>query len=737
MAYFKIFYEQLLSWQFWLVCAVLLPVAFLLRKKGEGKIHVPNLLLYFIVFLTALLVAMPFWIDGANSAIGENDDVWALLVNRMAWRMHSESTLWNRALAGGGAFNFLGLPLFSSMRFYTQFLEIWQEYTLIIFINMMLMFVFSWKILVEILKTNRWFAFFGGLLCALTQGFWASKFQAPQTSYGHGMAILPAMIYGLHIYFHRRFIYLFTVLLGIVYAFSIPLPLHSPPMAFLTIGLWLLFFHRSNLRRCALILLLFAITVFVYHLQYILTVIPLLPETGRGNEVMRYIRFLPFGGKIWLFASLLIVGLLMAIRMLNLHKDKQVVRMVGLPIAFLLIPVFAYVLQESKIVPGYRWALFYWGNVFIYILALVFIVERIGCKIYQRNKIAGLWGRSCALFLLVLLCLHWFCINIGYGFDSSYHYGSWNYLTENPVLRQIKSQEKEPFRVLQYGTEPDIAFLGYYDGLEFAGGVAPFVDKERFQFWKYLKKGGHTDPNVLSIREEADGNLSSIHGGLLKLLNVKYVFSKKPIQNKQLKLAYFTPAVGTHNECHRIKMESNGLESEIVMWGSFFEDISTYWWNLKCRWKQRNYIPPLYVYALESPFPRIYAANKIRWKPSGKEFEDNDFIKFVLGRNAILRKESTGSTGDSEDSVLGTGVIQINSYKQDRIDFEVLADSKAFIVLSDPNNRFWRLFINGRENKYYKTNVVQTGFFVDKGRSSVSYVYCPPFRSRDAICSLL
>lgn len=253
------------------------------------------------------------------------------------------------------------------------------------------------------------------------------------------------------------------------------------------------------------------------------------------------------------------------------------------------------------------------------------------------------------------------------------------------------------------------------------GGGGYLLDKEWIEFWNIL--GGHIiqDDNVIYVEDQGGekiSHLSSINVELLKLLNVKYLLSKIPIINKHFELVSYAPGVGEYHPC--------GAPGKTRFFG-FLEshslgDLEKFFRDLKCVFHHEKFTPPLYVYKMQDPFLRIYLASAIEILPA---ISKKDLMDAVFDKKAILRKVSESDTVTNQ-TFSARGNVEIKAYRQDSIEFEVKTDSRQFVILSDINNQFWKLFIKGKPAPFYNVNIAQTGFFVGEGESIVQFAYCPP-----------
>lgn len=741
MTLFRSFYIHLFTWQFWLICLAGFAFSFISHRfYRQEAIQRLSSILFNIVFWGSLLLVpvvltIPYWIDGEHSAIGTFDDTWLLLITRMALKAASDSTMWNRTLVGGTDFVFLHLPFFSIAKLYASFLSIWNEYTVIIIVNTVLMFVFCWKIQYKILGINRWLALLSSLLCALTQGFWSEgKWPDGHAAYGHAVALIPCILYLFLRYFHRKSIYLIAGVMGILFSFGSVLPLHTTPLTVMVLGIWMFFFSPKYFIRSIFILMVFLLPVIILNWDYISTTIYYLPESGRGYAavILPSVRFLPYGPHVDILIAGLILLIFLSLHCLNLTKEKEVQKMLGIGFIFLTVPAMSYLFQESHLMPAYRWNLFYWGNIFPFAIVFTFLTDRILKNIFPINKLLAQWGQVFCQLLLGLVCIYWFLNDIGGVLSIAHFRGDWAFLTNNQTITSIMAKEKEPFRVIHYARDTAMLFLGYYNGLESAEGEANLIDRDTLDFWKFISDDYH--PNHVRL-DKGDMNRLIKKAKLLKLLNVKYLFSKTPLFFEDYDLVNYTPATQAEEQCNRVLNEPKGLmsgavTSGAVMWGTIFKDLDVYWWNIKCIWNNRLYTPSLYVYRLRKPFPRIYFAGRVQGKPVGHEFEDPKVDEYLLDGNAIISEGLIDKNSRQEKLFSRSGTIKIEKYTQDSLSFHVSSPSEEqFIIMSEPNNKFWKLFIGGTEQKYHQVNIAQTGFFVPKGKSNIQYIYCPPRRT--------
>lgn len=722
--------NTVLSRQFLLICILAVPVVILACRNPRIEnllrrivfFRIGNSTVFLVVLVYALFLAIPFWIDGSNSSIGCCEDVAYMLHSYVASRMSGDSINWNRTIAGGADnSSLIGYSLWSMNRVYALIFEPWQMFTFIVVVNVILVFIFTWKIQVELLGISSLTAFFSSLTLSLIQGYWAAPLRY-HVGLGHALAVIPVIIYLFHKYFDSKYIYLMAVAGGMVYSSLTAAVFHQLAPMSVTIALWLLFFRGKNVRRIIFILASFLVPLLLFHAEYIVAVTQLLPQAARSGYVVKTVG-LP-EGHYWYLAVISAIGLVGASALgYALTKDREIIRHLGLVLTFwVVVPAIAYILQATTPV-SYRWHLLYAGNYFIYIIPIGVLVEKCIAAVYPKDKFLALWSSVCIAIGVSLILIVIVLNSMLFGFRDWVANPRWRYLTQNEVLDKIASDKSEPFRIFNYIRDETSNFVGTYQGLESANGFINLIDRKMVDFWwKHLMRGNSYSVFALSppFIERGDElrDLSGIRVELLKVMNVKYVLSEVPVNDANLEL-YLAQRPG-HDPC----------DQKPPLMRDVFHGFPVWWRNISCLRRNKDVVRGLYIHKLRDYFPRVYMAGQLRVRPSGLEFSDPDYLQFIGKGNAIVTSQSH-FLGHVEDGGFSrTADIRVLSYEHDQITLDINASSKGFVVISDHNNPYWKLKINGNVSPYYTVNLVQTGFFIDKGRSRATFVYCPPFRLR-------
>ena len=672
------------------------PFKIFFERLWSAKI--PTTSIVILAILIAVFLSFPHWIFGKDSSLGNADDVTLLQHTYLSSSQLHGAINWCRSILGGTDRLLLAnASPFSLAHWYTMFLNHWMVSSLIIIINIILVFVFSWKIQVKLWGMDTWVALFGSLTAVMLQGLWAGKFPDAHISNGHGLAIIPAIIYFLHRYQNHRNFLLVVLAAAAIFAAGSWIPFHNLPPLLLSILIWgLLFYRPKPWSKIALVFCIFLIVIFLFHFNYIATLAALMKTFARAASMMK-------GAKlddilsVW---SLRLHGLLIFLLVvLGLFKDRMVLRIFGLYCGFIATIFLAFLIQKSQLMPSYRWELLYCGNAALPTLAGFFLFNRIWQRARQLNVFAGmfLFLASAIVTSMVLLLAVLNSIHIDLLF--SYKPGGWSTLTNDVLIQKLKNSEKSPFRIIAKSADVNIHLWGEYGGLESALGYFPFIDKRKTDFW-FKRVLGYAEVSSGALYMSADvdkfGNpiLPSLQRllnlndmldlKLLGLLNVKYIVSNTPFLNDP-DLDFFYAQTGQPIKCSTNPTFYDGIDPA---------GIANFISNINCIVHDYRSPRPFYIYRLKESLERAYFASPVK-----------------------------------------DGSIEITDYTQDRISLKIQTPEKAVVILSETNNPYWKLIVNGRQTDYFTVNSVQTGFSVDPGESQAVFVYCPPLRwHKDRFC---
>ncbi len=93
---------------------------------------------------------------------------------------------------------------------------------------------------------------------------------------------------------------------------------------------------------------------------------------------------------------------------------------------------------------------------------------------------------------------------------------------------------------------------------------------------------------------------------------------------------------------------------------------------------------------------------------------------FDISKKLVL-EESLGKHLDS----LPQGKVTLDSYKPNRVLFDVDTEGNKLLFLSDNYFAGWKVYVDGAENKIYRADYSFRAVFVPKGQHKVSFIYDP------------
>lgn len=162
------------------------------------------------------------------------------------------------------------------------------------------------------------------------------------------------------------------------------------------------------------------------------------------------------------------------------------------------------------------------------------------------------------------------------------------------------------------------------------------------------------------------------HLNLLSLMNVKYILSKYSLEDKRLKLIFDD----------KVKIYEN-----------------------------KEVMPKVFI---ATDFRIIKDEKKILETLKSKSFNPREYIILEEGVDRDLKHFANSSRNPA-----------ISNYSQQNVVIEADMDCDGFLVLSDIYYPGWKVFIDGRKEKIYKTNYILRSVYLKKGRHRVEFIYDP------------
>ena len=721
----KILFSQIWYWP----ALILLTLVFYRVPKFQNNTNTPKVFLktnHWILllggFFTFIALSSAFWLLRDNAPHGLSDDTAATIQTYLSSSYRGDSINWTNSLCGG--MDRWLLPNCHPLalgRLYALFLkQPYQLYLFIIGINVILVFVFSWKIQTEIWGMQRWSACIGALVAVLVEGYWTGKFPDAHVANGHGFAVIIVGIYCLTFFCDHRWFWLVAVLVGVALALGSWVPFHNLLPLLITITLWgLVFWGKGAWQKVVqantLIILVFIIILF----PNLLAIKSLFSSFAR-TEVMYRTADLGLFYELQPMIILVVMGVLgFALRIYN---QKVVEKVIGLFLGFSLIPWVAHCIEVFRIMPSFRWELLYAGNGAWSWMAVVFFFEKIQQAIQERWPIGGIFCRLLIISVAAVVITFAWMTSVLLDLVSSYPSGNWKALTDTSVSSVLKGMEQKPGRVVGVGEDNDMHFWGQYQGLESLIGYTSFIDRKKTYFWwkdtMFVRPKQFYSSTYLSIQVPG-----IINSDALKLMNVNWVVSRQPLYHMEgLKAVIEQP--GQLAVCHPARYYISDLNWKLLQ--QSLKDVS-------CLMQNYTYKRPLYVYHLEGSLPRVYLADSVFSWPTGQwELLNQQQLEKAVQRTAFvdLRKWKPFQ------GVSNSSAVTIDQYHSDYIKLQVKATKDSLVIYNSTLNGYWRLLIDGKEEEIFDVNGIQTGFWVNREVQVAELIYCPPWRfQRHPYCS--
>lgn len=109
-----------------------------------------------------------------------------------------------------------------------------------------------------------------------------------------------------------------------------------------------------------------------------------------------------------------------------------------------------------------------------------------------------------------------------------------------------------------------------------------------------------------------------------------------------------------------------------------------------------------------------------------KEREERlkELLSFAPSKEIILEEEPEFKESHI-DLLKDQYDVKITSYKPDRVEIKVNTKKNGFLVLTDVYYPGWKVFVDNKESKIYKTNHTLRSVYLTEGYHNVVFVYKP------------
>lgn len=129
-------------------------------------------------------------------------------------------------------------------------------------------------------------------------------------------------------------------------------------------------------------------------------------------------------------------------------------------------------------------------------------------------------------------------------------------------------------------------------------------------------------------------------------------------------------------------------------------------------------------------FPRAFLVSNIIVEKDSQKMLDKMFnVNTNLKKSAFLE--------EGLKMTLSSGSAQISTYTPNKISIKTIADGPSFLVLTDVFYPGWKVYINGKSEKLYRTDFAFRGVFIPKGKSTIVFSYEPDSFRYGVIAAIL
>lgn len=321
----------------------------------------------------------------------------------------------------------------------------------------------------------------------------------------------------------------------------------------------------------------------------------------------------------------------------------------------------------------------------IFIVTLVGIISVLYLRI--RNMIKADYFKL-ALLVITLIDLWFFGMKYIDVMNVETVFG------ERPILGLLET-DTERFRVLDIsGSLPQyvsishkIETMGGYESVQLKN-YTDFID---YYFGSGIKESGYS---FLGVKEERALNNSKILG----MLNVKYVLTRTPTDNKNLILRSNVTTTLYVKSLSNIQYKSNRggyIPSNLTMQVYIYENI--------------EFLPRAFIVRDAS----INGSETVLEEMSRRDFNPRETIIFENDPGVQLNNPGTYKEAT------------IEHHSPNEIMIRVYMDNPGFLVLSENYLPGWKAFDNGSELDIYKANYILRSVYLTEGWHTVKFVYNP------------
>jgi len=173
--------------------------------------------------------------------------------------------------------------------------------------------------------------------------------------------------------------------------------------------------------------------------------------------------------------------------------------------------------------------------------------------------------------------------------------------------------------------------------------------------------------------------------------------------------------------------ETNLLNLLNVKYIASIKDFSAKGYRLVKRNKNIN------IYENKNVLPRVFLVDKAVLIKDEEEILKRLKSKDFNPSKEIILEEDFASL----DDIKRKGRVDILEYKPNEVIIEATVDDKKFLVLGDTFYPGWKVYVDGRREKIYRTDYILRSVYLERGKHIIKFIYDPYSFKMGAIITLI
>lgn len=710
---------------------------FLIRRTWDFCLN--NIWLVFLIW--SLWLSLEYFALGPFSYITINDQGDSIYPEQIAFiQGFFKNGLTQWFPYGIGGFPNLSQEWLSIARIDSLFFSIfpdWLPNGLVEFLQRFLAGFFTYRLCKDYLKIDKLLSFVAGLIYSTTTFFYISQLFT--------VAGFPFILWSLEYVSEKRNVtkYVLAFLLGILTTLSITVA-WSMPFILIMILAWFVLVRRKYSLQFFGLFAIFSMTLLAGKANNIISLLLNGPSSHRAFWTYPN-PLLP--DPLWHIFKLIgrffisnIIYLILGILGLYWYRFKER-SLLMIMILLIICGIAGYLLHTINIYFGPYIGFFRGFNFTLFVNWTPFFAVITGA--YSLHLLRNVWSLSednsknkMKYQLNAILCVIGIFLVFFSSFTTKYNHArewligsSYSINYKNYDLQNLaKEMKSEPFRIATIAASADSlfhpGFLNAYS-METIDGANGLYPKRYHDFWgKVIEPVALKDENVYnqfrywgswvylfspsfnkSTEKIKDLPVSEYYNlNLLSLANTKYLISRMPVSNENLKL-----------------LPSQIPDIKITPQAPRTDKVHQY---IKLNFTGRR----MYIYKNENYFPRFFLSGKATlFKDSNQLLDNMAKADIATLRSNVFIEEKFVSKIDVENLGFTQGEVEIKQYSPDKIILVVKMNKPGIIVIQNSYNQYWKGKVNGIMKDIFPAYYVFMGIFLEEGENKVELKYSPPY----------